>query len=86
MSAINIESSRSDHLKDVPHQLETLIGDKKFLQAAHILVRSLRTINKPELAQIGALSDLKLYFKNQETVSIAMAAPLMPDSERYSRG
>ncbi|WWC87558.1 uncharacterized protein L201_002448 [Kwoniella dendrophila CBS 6074] len=55
-----------DHLKQIPDQLESLIGDKRFLQAALILVRSLKTINKPELAEIGALSDLRAYFVSQE--------------------
>ncbi|WVF66723.1 hypothetical protein IAT40_001465 [Kwoniella sp. CBS 6097] len=56
-----------DQLKQIPDQLESLIGDKRFLQAALILVRSLKTINKPELAEIGALSDLRAYFVAQET-------------------
>jgi exocyst complex component 4 len=60
---------RSDELKQVPDQLETLIGDKKFLQAAMILVRSIKTINKPEIAEIGALADLRAYFVTQESVS-----------------
>jgi exocyst complex component 4 len=53
----------------VPDQLETLIGDKKFLQAAFILVRSVKTINKPEIAEIGAMSELRAYFGSQESVS-----------------
>ena len=57
-----------DHLKQVPEQLESLIGDKQFLQAALVLVRSLKTINKPEIAEIGAVSDLRAYFISQETV------------------
>ncbi|WWD16813.1 hypothetical protein CI109_101245 [Kwoniella shandongensis] len=56
-----------DHLKQIPDQLESLIGDKRFLQAALILVRSLKTINKPEIAEIGAMSDLRSYFVGQET-------------------
>ncbi|OXH21821.1 exocyst complex component 4 [Cryptococcus neoformans] len=56
-----------DNLKQVPDQLESLIGDKRFLQASLILVRSLETINKPELREIGALSDLRSYFVTQET-------------------
>ncbi|WWC59934.1 uncharacterized protein I303_102497 [Kwoniella dejecticola CBS 10117] len=56
-----------DHLKQIPDQLESLIGDKRFLQAALILVRSLKTINRSELAEIGALSDLRAYFVSQET-------------------
>ncbi|WVR04091.1 hypothetical protein IAU60_001090 [Kwoniella sp. DSM 27419] len=56
-----------DNLKQVPDQLESLIGDKRFLKAALILVRSLKTINKPELEEIGALSDLRTYLAAQET-------------------
>ncbi|KIR32052.1 exocyst complex component 4 [Cryptococcus deuterogattii MMRL2647] len=51
----------------VPDQLESLVGDKRFLQASLILVRSIETINKPELREIGALSDLRSYFVTQET-------------------
>lgn len=58
-----------DDLKQVPDQLESLVGDKRFLQASLILVRSIETINKPELREIGALSDLRSYFVTQETVS-----------------
>ncbi|KAK4685429.1 exocyst complex component 4, partial [Tremellales sp. Uapishka_1] len=57
-----------DDLKQVPDQLEALIGEKKFLQAALILIKSLKTINKPELTEIGAVSDLRSYFALQETV------------------
>lgn len=56
-----------DNLRQVPDQLESLVGDKRFLQASLILVRSLETINKPELREIGALSDLRSYFMSQET-------------------
>ena len=59
---------RRDNLKQIPEQLETLIGDKKFLPAAMILVRSLKTINKPEIAEIGAISELRAYFLFQEMV------------------
>lgn len=55
-------------MKQVPDQLEAMIGDKKFLPAAAILVRSIKTINKPEISQIGAVSDLKAYFVSQESV------------------
>lgn len=58
----------SDQLKQVPDQLEALIGDKKFLPAALILVRSVKTINKPEISQIGAVSELKAYLQSQESV------------------
>jgi len=59
----------SEHLKTVPDRLETLIGDKKFIQAALILTRAIRTINKDELLEIGALSDLRVYLTSQQSVS-----------------
>lgn len=62
----------SDNLKQVPDQLESLIGDKHFLRAALLLVRSRKTINRPELAEMGALADLKAYLVSQETVSPAL--------------
>jgi exocyst complex component 4 len=46
-----------------------LIGDKRFLPAASLLVSSIKTINKPGINQIGAVSELKAYFTSQETVS-----------------
>lgn len=61
----------SDDLKQVPDQLETLIGDKKFLEAATLLVQSNKNIHKAELANIGALSELKAYLGSQESVSMA---------------
>ena len=49
--------------------MEGLIGDKKFLQAAVLLVSSTKTVNKAEIAVIGAVSELRAYFASQETVS-----------------
>lgn len=46
-----------------------MIGDKRFLPAALLLVKSSKTIAKPEIASIGAMSELKAYFASQETVS-----------------
>jgi exocyst complex component 4 len=59
----------SDALKQVPDQLEALIGEKKYLRAALLLVKNSRTINRPDFAGIGALSDLKVYFAGQQSVS-----------------
>ncbi|ORY27686.1 Sec8 exocyst complex component-specific domain-domain-containing protein [Naematelia encephala] len=56
-----------DNLKQVPDQLEGLIGDKRFLQAALILVSSLKTASKGEITEIGAMSELKQYLTAQET-------------------
>ncbi|CDZ98314.1 Exocyst complex subunit Sec8 [Phaffia rhodozyma] len=56
-----------DHLKSIPDQFETLLIEKRLLLAALVLVRSLKQINKPEMLEIGALSDLRSYLVSQET-------------------
>lgn len=45
-----------------------MMSEKRLLQAAILLVRSLRMINKGELMEIGALADLRSYLSGQETV------------------
>jgi exocyst complex component 4 len=62
--------SVSDHLKIVPDLLETLMSEKRLLQASVLLVRSLKLINKPDMLEIGAVSDLRSYLVGQETVSL----------------
>jgi len=57
-----------ERLKQVPERLESLISSKRFLSATVLLVRSLKVINKAELAEIGGLSDLRAYLGNQESV------------------
>ncbi|EJD03693.1 uncharacterized protein FOMMEDRAFT_81678 [Fomitiporia mediterranea MF3/22] len=56
-----------EHLKSVPDSLESLMSEKRLLQAAGLLVRSLKTIRKPEMLEIGAVSDLRSYLISQET-------------------
>ncbi|KAF8973579.1 exocyst complex component sec8 [Flammula alnicola] len=56
-----------EHLKSVPDLLETLMSEKRLLQAAILLVRSLKIINKPDMLEIGAVSDLRSYLISQET-------------------
>ncbi|KAH9486575.1 putative exocyst complex component sec8 [Psilocybe cubensis] len=56
-----------EHLKTVPDLLETLMSEKRLLQAAILLVRSLKIINKPDMLEIGAVSDLRSYLVGQET-------------------
>ncbi|KAG5647569.1 hypothetical protein DXG03_008922 [Asterophora parasitica] len=56
-----------EHLKSVPDLLETLMSEKRLLQAAVLLVRSLKIINKPDMLEIGAVSDLRGYLVGQET-------------------
>ncbi|KAJ7107607.1 exocyst complex component sec8 [Mycena crocata] len=56
-----------EHLKSVPDLLETLMSEKRLLQASVLLVRSLKIINKSEMLEIGAVSDLRSYLNAQET-------------------
>ncbi|EPQ60468.1 exocyst complex component sec8 [Gloeophyllum trabeum ATCC 11539] len=56
-----------EHLKSVPDVLETLMSEKRLLQASVLLIRSLKIINKPDMLEIGALSDLRSYLVGQET-------------------
>ncbi|RYP50753.1 hypothetical protein DL768_003813 [Monosporascus sp. mg162] len=56
-----------EDLRGVPDQLEARISEKRFLSAVEVLQSSLRKLRKPELGNIGALSDLKSYLANQET-------------------
>ncbi|EKM84205.1 hypothetical protein AGABI1DRAFT_52016 [Agaricus bisporus var. burnettii JB137-S8] len=57
-------------LKSVPDLLETLMSEKRLLQAAILLVRSLKIINKPDMMEIGAISDLRSYLVGQEMAHI----------------
>ncbi|KAJ7102110.1 exocyst complex component sec8 [Mycena belliarum] len=56
-----------EHLKSVPDLLETLMSEKRLLQASVLLVRSLKVINKSEMLEIGAVADLRSYLNAQET-------------------
>ena len=62
----------SEHLKSVPDALESLILEKRLLQAAALLIRSLKLINKPDMIEIGAVSDLRSYLVGQETVCCSL--------------
>ena len=53
----------------MPDQLESLMSEKKLLQAALLLIRSQKTITNADLMDVGALTDLRLYLNGQETVS-----------------
>ena len=48
--------------------LESLISEKRLLQAAILLVRSLKTINKQDMLDVGAVADLRAYLVGQESV------------------
>ena len=56
-----------DDLRTVPDQLEARISEKRFLTAVDVLQNALRKLRKPELDNIGALSELRSYLANQET-------------------
>ncbi|KAI0347837.1 Sec8 exocyst complex component-specific domain-containing protein [Trametopsis cervina] len=56
-----------EHLRAVPDVLESLISEKRLLQAAVLLVRSLKLINKQDMLEIGALADLRSYLTSQDT-------------------
>lgn len=45
------------------------MSEKRLLQAAVLLVRSLKTIGRQDMLEIGAVSDLRSYLAGQETVS-----------------
>ncbi|SPO00637.1 related to secretion protein rsec8 [Cephalotrichum gorgonifer] len=55
-----------EELRQVPDQLEARISEKRFLTAVDVLQNALRKLRRPELDDIGALSDLRSYLVNQE--------------------
>ncbi|KAI0307673.1 Sec8 exocyst complex component-specific domain-containing protein [Multifurca ochricompacta] len=56
-----------ERLRLVPDVLESLISEKRLLQAAVLLVRSLKTIKKQDMLDIGAVADLRAYLIGQES-------------------
>ena len=52
----------------MPDTLESLISEKRLLHAAVLLVKSLKTISKPDMLDIGAVADLRSYLTTQESV------------------
>jgi exocyst complex component 4 len=55
-----------EQLQQVPENLEAQISEKRFLAAVDCLQEALKLIRKPEMEEIGALSDLRVYLSNQE--------------------
>ncbi|KAF8477397.1 Sec8 exocyst complex component-specific domain-containing protein [Kalaharituber pfeilii] len=55
-----------EQLQLVPEKLEARISEKRFLTAVQLLSDSLKTIKQPEMMEIGALGDLRVYLSNQE--------------------
>lgn len=62
------EQSR-EHLQGIPEKLEARISEKRFLSAVELLQDALKTMQNPNMNNIGALSDLRVYLSNQEHVS-----------------
>ncbi|EXJ75557.1 uncharacterized protein A1O5_00063 [Cladophialophora psammophila CBS 110553] len=62
-----ITLSKIESFKLIPAKLEEKISEKKFLGAVDILMDSLKNITKSEFDGIGAISDLRSYFANQES-------------------
>lgn len=55
-----------EQLQLVPERLEAQISEKRFLGAVETLQEALQRIRKPEMEDIGALSELRVYLSNQE--------------------
>ena len=60
----------SEELQLLPEQLDAKISDKNFLSAVDVLHEAARIIKRSELENVGALTDLRVYFDNQENVSM----------------
>ncbi|KAJ5317591.1 hypothetical protein N7508_002099 [Penicillium antarcticum] len=56
-----------EEVQSLPEKLESQISDKRFLAAVDVLHTGLRLLRRSELEDIGALSDIRAYFINQET-------------------
>ncbi|KAI4264300.1 MAG: hypothetical protein L6R42_000590 [Xanthoria sp. 1 TBL-2021] len=56
-----------EKIQAIPELLDAHIADKHFLAAVDLLQDALRTIRRSEIESISALSDLRVYFSNQET-------------------
>ncbi|KAK3818886.1 MAG: Sec8 exocyst complex component-specific domain-containing protein [Benniella sp.] len=69
-----------EELKQIPAKLETLVREKHFLTAVTLLVSASKTIAKPEMASVGALSDLSEFFNEQLE---SMAETLMEELHNH---
>ena len=71
----------------MPEQLDAKISDKHFLSAVDILQEALRMIRHSNLDNIGALSDLRVYLNNQETVmEVKIALEVSADNSEVING
>ncbi|KAL8836867.1 MAG: hypothetical protein Q9170_002758 [Blastenia crenularia] len=75
--------SQIEKLQMVPDLLDARIADKQFLAAVDLLQDALRIVRKSEMENIGALSDLRVYFSNQETINNESTSNVQADSFRY---
>jgi exocyst complex component 4 len=64
------DSRASEHLRGIPEKLEARISEKRFLSAVELLQDALKTMRNPEMDNVGALSDLRVYLSNQEHVCL----------------
>jgi exocyst complex component 4 len=55
-----------ESIQAVPEKLEGHITEKRFLTAVDVLQEALRLVRKWEFDSIGAMTDLRTYFTNQE--------------------
>jgi exocyst complex component 4 len=55
-----------ENIKGVPDRLESLMSEKRFLEAVNLLTRSLKVVEKPDIREVGASADLRAYLKGQE--------------------
>lgn len=55
-----------EEIQSLPEKLESRISDKRFLAAVEVLHTGQRLLRRSELEDIGALSDIRAYFTNQE--------------------
>ena len=60
--------STIEQLQLVPDKLEAQIREKRYLGAVDNLLEALALIRKPELEDIGALSELRVHLSNQEQI------------------
>lgn len=67
LDKILVTLSNIEAFKTIPGKLEEKISEKKFLAAVDILMEGLKGISKSDLDGIGAISDLRNYFTNQES-------------------
>ena len=56
-----------EKLQLMPEQLDARISEKHFLAAVDIMQDALRIVRRADMEKIGALTDLRIYFSNQET-------------------